>query len=86
MDELKVIELEDNSNYIIIYITLVVIVGLFLIWVLMVIFSSEDSILHNMTDLTTQLTPITDNQDPTVDIHNDVISIDILPQDDYHRE
>lgn len=52
----------NNNNLRILYITLAIIIGILLLWIIIVIFTKEDpiKILNEMTDLTKQLTPVSD--------------------------
>jgi dihydroorotase len=52
----------DNDNIRILYITLGVMVGLLLLWIIMMTFTTEDSIkiLREMNNITAQITPASD--------------------------
>lgn len=52
----------NNNNLRILYITLAIIIGILLLWIIIVIFTREDpiKILNEMTDLTKQLAPVSD--------------------------
>ena len=54
--------LGGNNNLRILYITLAIIVGILLLWIVIVFFTKEDplKILAEMTDVTKQLTPVSD--------------------------
>ena len=54
--------LGNNNNLRILYITLAIIIGILLLWIVIVIFTKEDplKILNEMTDLTKQLAPVSD--------------------------
>lgn len=81
MKNIEMVEYTNDSGQTIIYITLVIIIGLFLIWIFIVIFSGDDPIriLHNMTDLTTQLAPVSDKLEQ-------LSNIDTPPIEDYHHD
>jgi hypothetical protein len=53
-----------NNNLRILYITFAIIIGLLLIWIIIVVVTKEDPIkvLNDMTDLATQIKPVSDKQ------------------------
>jgi hypothetical protein len=52
----------NNSNLRILYITLAIIIGILLLWIIIIIFTKEDpiKILNEMTNLAIQLKPVSD--------------------------
>ena len=61
--------LGSNDNLRILYITLGVIIGILLLWIVIVMFTREDplKILSEMTSLAAQLKPVTDLQQTQLD-------------------
>lgn len=51
-----------NNNLRILYITFAIIIGLLLVWIIIVVVTKEDPIkvLNDMTDLATQIKPVSD--------------------------
>lgn len=52
----------NNKNIYILYITFAIIIGLLLLWIIIVVFTKENSIkiLNDMTNLTDQIKPVND--------------------------
>jgi hypothetical protein len=53
---------QSESNNLIIYITLAVVIGLIIIWILVLLFAGTDpmAVLSSMNDLATQIAPASD--------------------------
>lgn len=70
------------SDHKILYITLAIIIGLFLLWIIIISFTKEDSIkiLGEMNNLAAQIAPITDNN--ILPTSNTPITDNTLPTSD----